>query len=157
MIEIIGNIWKVKSDWICITTNGIVKQDGLAVMGKGLALQAVQYVEGVAETLGKLLKEGGNKVYEIGHYGYSDLYKNHKRVYSFPTKFRWQDNSDLNLIKDSCKQLKSLWEKEHEKPTVAMNRAGCGCGGLDWSIVKPVFKEYFPEDNFIVMSEKKWI
>jgi len=42
MKEVIGNIWNYynKGNWIVITTNGTIKKNGEAVMGRGVALEA---------------------------------------------------------------------------------------------------------------------
>ena len=40
MKEIKSDIWKVKADWICVTTNGKIRADGRAVMGAGIAKDA---------------------------------------------------------------------------------------------------------------------
>jgi len=40
--EVDGNLWEIEADWRVITTNGFVKKDGRAVMGRGVARQALQ-------------------------------------------------------------------------------------------------------------------
>lgn len=43
MKEVYGDIWEYHKQgyWIVITTNGFVKKNGCAVMGRGVAKQAV--------------------------------------------------------------------------------------------------------------------
>ena len=40
MNEVNGNLWDSNADIIVITTNGAVRKDGAAIMGRGVALQA---------------------------------------------------------------------------------------------------------------------
>jgi len=62
MKEITGDIWDFyeKGFWIVITTNGNVKDNGEAVMGKGIALQARQRYPLLPSMLGKGILEIGN-------------------------------------------------------------------------------------------------
>lgn len=61
MKEVKGDIWKVAAenhDWIVIPTNGFVKVNGKAVMGRGLAYQAMEkYPELPAELGGRIKNE----------------------------------------------------------------------------------------------------
>ena len=68
---------------ICITTNGTVKSNGHAVMGKGLALQATQRWPSISKTLGSKITIQGHKVLVISPW--IDL-ENSYAVVSFPTK-----------------------------------------------------------------------
>lgn len=55
MKEVTGNIWDYheKGYWIVITTNGTVKANGEAVMGRGVALQAKRKYQGLPWRLGQ--------------------------------------------------------------------------------------------------------
>ena len=75
-----GNIFDFKGDAICITTNGIVKSNGDAVMGAGIALQAAQIYPQLPKKLGSLLKEHGNHVAVL-----MEL-ENEPAIIAFPTK-----------------------------------------------------------------------
>lgn len=71
------NIFDEQGDAVCITTNGIVKTNGEAVMGAGIAKEAnIRY--NLARELGTKLRNGGNHCYIIG--------RSDKAVISFPTK-----------------------------------------------------------------------
>lgn len=50
---------------IGVTTNGCIKKDGTAVMGRGMALYADQRF-GLSETLGRYLAEYGNRAFYLG-------------------------------------------------------------------------------------------
>ena len=57
---------KNRNEAVCITTNGIVKKNGCAVMGAGIAKQANMSFNGLARDLGALLSQYGNRVYDMG-------------------------------------------------------------------------------------------
>ena len=52
MIEVVGNLWTYAADFRAITTNGTVKFDGRAVMGRGCAREATQRYPKIARQLG---------------------------------------------------------------------------------------------------------
>lgn len=155
MKECQGDLFSVNApwDWICIPTNGVVNSYGAAVMGKGVALEAKQRCPLIEDRLGYLLKYSGNHVYRLGCYFNGPSYE----LLSFPTKHHWRDPSDLNLIIQSCKELRVLrytfgWDRySGEFPRIALPKVGCGNGGLRWEDVKPVLEEFLPEDTFIVI------
>jgi hypothetical protein len=139
MIEITGDIWHYwnQNEWVCVTTNGIVKNDGAAVMGAGVALQAAEQFPGLPRQLAWKLKTFGNHVYAFLPY----------RVFTFPTKHDWKDPSKVELILQSCAELRQM-----SAGKVYLPRPGCSNGGLDWNEVKPLMQAALPEDWFIVVS-----
>lgn len=175
MVEIEKDLWKIPCRWICIPTNGIVKDDGQAVMGAGAALESAQKFWEVPYRLGELLQKHGNKVHLLQTFTRSDyvprvdttkFYQMEQVVvsmYSFPTKHHFREKSDLALIEKSCEEIRKLYNVEVWKnkvlpdkkpwiPTVVIPRAGCGCGGLDWETqVKLIFLKHFGDsDDFII-------
>lgn len=138
MLTEIGNLWTIEADARCITTNGIVKRDGTAVMGAGVAKQAVARYPGVDRVLGDFLSQVGNHVHYLG-----------KGLISFPTKHDWKNPSNIKLIERSAKELVDLTDT-YQWQRVAMPPPGCGLGNLDWNDVKPVLDQYL-DDRFIVV------
>ena len=66
----------------------------------------------------------------------------------------WMAQSDLNLIQQSCSELKQL-AVEKGWDSVVLPRPGCGKGGLDWEkVVKPTVSAYL-DDRFYVIDFKK--
>ena len=64
-VRVIGNMnikyaFVPKPDAICITTNGFVRSDGRAVMGRGCALEAKKLFPDIDKKLGEILKTKGN-------------------------------------------------------------------------------------------------
>lgn len=132
MLEVKGDIFTMfesgEYDAICITTNGIIKKDGSAVMGAGVALEAKKRFKGIEFRLAKCLNTGGNRVYRLGT-------TSNGSVISFPTKHHYKNKSDIELIKTSSRQLMELIdEKGFNK--VLITPMGCGNGGLQWDFVK---------------------
>lgn len=131
---------------VCVTTNGIVKRNGQAVMGKGIAKEADMRFH-VSDLLGKKLSVCGNHVYDLG------LVQNGRQTYrlvSFPTKNDWRDNSTIKRITQSAYEL-IAYCIEHEIETCYLPPAGCGCGGLDWdNVVSPILSQIF-DDRFITV------
>jgi len=149
MIETYGDIFKMGTAAIAITTNGIVKKDGAAVMGAGIAKAATRHYPGIAYRLGEKLLASGNNVYLLNPEGPPP--SGTTAVLSFPTKEHWRDPSRLELIERSAHQLVA-WMDEYEWDTAALPQPGCGLGGLDWERqVKPVLEAIF-DDRFMISS-----
>lgn len=136
MREIRGDLFDQKTDAIVITTNGAVRKDGAAVMGRGVALQATRRWSEIAWVLGGSLSLHGNHVALLGQptSGSTGYW-----VVSFPVKHHWRQAADLELISRSVQELIALADK-HGWRTVALPRPGCGNGGLDWEIVRPLLE-----------------
>ena len=146
MKEIFGNIWEQDCDWLCITTNGVVKKDGRAVMGAGIALQAKQRYSNIDKILAEKIRERGNVV--------SSLLKDGKKwIISFPTKNDWRNQSDIELIKQSAIDIKKHFDRMKNKPKVLIPRPGCSNGGLDWKDVKVVLEKILVNDQFVIISK----
>ena len=148
MKEISGDLFSLTilnfADAICITTNGVIKKSGRAVMGAGCALSAKNKFKDIDLKLGNLIKENGHIVQII-------LFEP-KPIISFPTKINYWENSRFLLIDKSIQQLISLtdqmkWNK------VILPRPGCNNGGLSWMHqVKPFIKNKL-DDRFWVISK----
>ena len=131
MKEVVGtNMWDIKADAYCITTNGIVKGNGRAVMGAGVALSAVNKFQQCDKHLGDFIAKNGHVVGVFYVVDSGDLI-------SFPTKYHWRDKSYIELIEKSAKELAELVSKNRYQ-TVILPRPGCANGGLNWEDVKKV-------------------
>jgi hypothetical protein len=143
MHEIVGDIWDyLDKGWIVIPTNGIVKKNGEAVMGGGLALDAALRFGSLPGELGSRLKNG-NYVYYFREY----------KIITFPTKHHYAEPSDLDLIIKSAQQLNSdlkVFRLQGQTETkFFIPRVGCGLGGLSWNMVKPAIMPYLNEPEFV--------
>lgn len=141
-----GDIWEKHEEghWIVIPTNGTVKKDGACVMGRGLALQAIERFPGVAYELGADIERDGNFVHCDGGKGLVFL----------PVKHNWWDKASMKLIESGLRQLaESFDEIADYNPPVYVPRLGCGNGGLDWGEVKPLMERML--DNRFTVIELK--
>jgi hypothetical protein len=135
MPEVQSDLW---SFWdlgysVCITTNGTVRMNGSAVMGRGCAWQAARRFPELPAVLGSKLLNYGNHVHvlmEFQPHNAGPL----RRLFSFPVKHDWFDRfADLNLIRRSYQEL-SVFRAADEK--IALPRPGCGVGNLRWEEVR---------------------
>lgn len=134
------DIWSGEIDTICITTNGDVRRDGAAVMGRGVALQAKQRLPGIEYKLGDHIRSHGNHVCCIGS------------LIFFPVKHHWKNKANLQLIKRSAEELVALLKISTFIDTVALPRPGCGNGGLDWKDVKEIIAPILPDCVVVVTN-----
>lgn len=143
MREIVGNLWTFHTQgrWVVVTTNGSVRKDGCAVMGRGVALEAARKFPELPQQLGRSVKAFGNRVYSWPEY----------RVFTFPVKYRWHERADLSLVEQSAKELTDRIAG-FRLSRVYMVRPGCGNGRLAWETVKPVLAPLL-DDRFIVVEK----
>lgn len=143
MREDTGNLWTYPADAIVITTNGTIKKNGEAVLGRGCAKEASELFPHLAFLLGNSLKVSGNKSF---HYYLKGIH-----LLTMPVKHNWWEKADIGLIEKSAYELISHvdgWDFN----TVIMPRAGAGNGKLDWAAeVKPILDKILG-DKFIAIT-----
>jgi hypothetical protein len=144
MISTKGNIWDYhrygptdkpfsNACAVVITTNGMIRNNGHAVMGAGIALQAAQRFPDLPLLLANGLKKHGNVV----------LYYPNWNLFTFPTKYDWKMPSDLSLIERSCVSLAELLKRpDYAYLRVIMTKPGCGHGKLSWMQVEPILDQH---------------
>lgn len=134
---------------VCVTTNGVVKSNGCAVMGAGIAKECKDRFPIIQVWLGQKLKYTGNHAYYFTDPTLSD---NVKHIITFPTKHHWKENSDIELIKQSCMEATEIMDTcKHILTKCYLPKPGCSNGHLDWdTLVKPVISELL-DDRFIVV------
>ncbi len=131
---------------VCITTNGVVKSNGEAVMGAGVAKAfAIRYPQ-IPKNLGCNIKLAGNGTTSLGVFDGTD-------VVAFPTKNNWRDCSELSLIKKSAQQLRTLIGTNAVYVPVYLPKPGCRLGSLKWKDVEPILDEVFQGDERIIICE----
>lgn len=156
MIEITGDIrdsdtWSKeppedKDVHLCVTTNGyILDRTGKVAMGAGVAKLFRDTHNGIDGVLTNNVRLYGNVPNMLWHgIGY--------KVFSFPTKYRWNEYSDIELIKSSAECLVRL-HKDNNAIWV-IPRPGCGCGGLDWVLVRQAIQPILTSDDFWIIDKK---
>lgn len=136
-----GNLWTYPTDARIITTNGTLKKNGEAVMGRGCALEAkLRYPT--------LPLELGNRIKDFGNVPFGFIYD--VDLITFPVKHQFWQRADIELIKQSAEEIQVVL---HMLPydTIVMPRPGCGNGGLDWNDVKPILNEIL-DDSFVALT-----
>lgn len=135
-------------DACLVTTNGMVRKDGKAVMGAGIAKYCRDTFPCVDMALGDKLKKGGNHVYELGLWKRPD-FSGVFMLFSFPTKDDWKEDSKPELIRQSCKEIMHMADK-HQLRKVYMPCPGCSNGKLDyWKDVRNILMGQL-DDRFVV-------
>lgn len=109
---------------VLVPTNGMVRKDGRAVMGRGFAASVKNRVKDSDLILGKLITLYGSKVQWIV-----------QNLYAFPTKDDWKNPSTMDIILRSCKELRAIAEGRPGKWYLPL--PGCGAGDLDFKVVLP--------------------
>ena len=139
------------SEVAIFTTNGVVKKDGRAVLGAGIAKEANALFH-VDELLGKYLKEYGNRPFYMGRFYRNDTdgVRREMSLASFPTKHHWREKSDITLITKSAIHLVEMADK-FGWTKIYMPPVGCGLGQLNFNCtVKPVLQGIL-DDRFITV------
>ena len=135
-----------KRAWVIIPTNGFVKRNSRAVMGKGLAKQVSMKFQKLPLQLGQRLSVHGNHVFKFQEYG----------IITFPVKTNWFENASLDLIETSLKELVLIIEANPED-NFYIPRVGCGNGKLNWNFVEPIVEQYLQKfDNVILVHYTGW-
>ena len=62
---------------------------------------------------------------------------NPRYIINFPTKSHWRENSKIDEVEAGLYDLQSVI-REYGVRSVAVPPLGCGNGGLDWNIVRPL-------------------
>lgn len=138
MRDITGNLWTYNAQVTVITTNGAIKRNGAAVMGRGCALEAKTRYPGLDHELGYLLTLYGNRCFRIVP---DRIRKLDRTLLTFPVKHRWNEAADLDLIAQSCEQAMQMANK-FDWARIVLPRPGCGNGRLNYEQdVRPVISQ----------------
>ena len=161
MLEKTGNLWTFNGVTV-ITTNGFVKSDWTAVMGRGCALEAMRRYPNIEYYLGSCIRKFGNHCYRLA-----------ENLVSFPVKPRssttlkpvrhmankvapgqsipgWACVADINLIERSAHELVTMANK-FDWEQIFLPRPGCGAGELSWATVRPILADIF-DDRFVCVT-----
>ena len=138
MIEITrGDILKADAEAVVNTVNCV------GVMGRGIAAQFKKKFEENFKAYKKAcdagyLRPGVMLVYD------SNKFLNPRYVINFPTKDHWRANSRIEDIESGLIALVQEVRNRNIR-SIAIPPLGCGLGGLDWAVVRPMIVEAFSE------------
>jgi O-acetyl-ADP-ribose deacetylase (regulator of RNase III) len=113
----------------------------VGVMGKGIALQfKEQFKENLRAYL-KACKEGTLEPGKLLVVRDHTLEGGEKVIVNFPTKTNWKQKSKYSYIEDGLRELARIIP-EYGIASIAIPPLGCGNGGLEWDVVKPMMEQY---------------
>lgn len=147
MREVVGDLWTWDDGNVLarvITTNGFIRKSGGAVLGAGVAAQAVErFGKGLETKVGEYLQKWGNHVHAFPPNPDAD--RDYWLV-TFPVKPErgptgepgFKARAQTALIERSCHELLAWAISVSEDGTVVLPRPGCGNGGLEWDVVRPI-------------------
>ena len=132
-----GNLLVADTEALVNTVNCV------GYMGKGIALQfkqafPVNFNAYAKACHAQAVMPGRMFIFETG------LMMNPRYIINFPTKRHWRGKSRIEDIESG---LKALVEdvKRLGIRSIAVPPLGCGLGGLDWSVVRPMIEQAFAE------------
>jgi hypothetical protein len=139
--EVVADLWALHraDEWIAVPTNGMMKANGDAVMGAGLAKEAAQRYPELPRLLGQALREYGNRPF---------LWAS-MHLITVPTKTDWKRPSDLSLICQSMERVAMTLETSDIK-RLYLPHLGCGLGQLAWPDVRAAIAPYVTERMIFV-------
>lgn len=139
-----GDIFKTPAKTIVNTVN----TEG--VMGKGIALKFKKLYPDMFKKYQNLCDSNQLKV------GVLWLYKtDNKWILNFPTKKSWRNRSSYDYIELGLQKFVNSYQ-DKGITSIAFPKLGCGNGGLDWTIVKPIMEKYLknlPIDIFVYVKD----
>lgn len=157
MILAFGDIWNLAEDLdlIVVPTNEGFRQDGAAVMGRGLSWKANDRDTTLASWYGQQIRKS------IMEKGKTPGVIARGLFVLFPTKplnrkapwLSWQQPANLKTIRKSAKQLaKRITPIKGYRILVPL--VGCGTGGLKERDVRPILEEYLTKPHFVLVKRK---
>lgn len=137
IIESDGNLLTAEVDALVNTVNTV------GVMGKGIALQfkrayPANYAFYRAACKAGDVRLGEMLLFDTGRLG------PRRFVINFPTKGHWKARSRLDDIRSGLADLIRVIRAK-KIDSVAIPALGCGNGGLDWGVVRPMIVQAFAE------------
>lgn len=125
-----GNLLAARVEALVNTVNTV------GVMGKGIALQFKETFPENYRAYAAACKRGE---VEIGNMFVTETNRMDclRYIINFPTKKHWKQPSKLEYIREGLTDLKRVILEKNIR-SIALPPLGCGHGGLDWAIVKPL-------------------
>lgn len=132
-----GNMFDVwgKTDLFLFTSNPVVNKEGLAVMGRGIALQLADRYPQIRKDFGRYLQVWWPRL----HYKCEALgvYDNQNVGY-FMVKDHWAEPAKLSIIEESVESLMGFLTDDERR--VDLNFPGIGNGKLRREDVLPIIQ-----------------
>jgi O-acetyl-ADP-ribose deacetylase (regulator of RNase III) len=128
-----GNLLTADVEAVVNTVNTV------GIMGKGIALQFKRAYPANFAAYRAACDRGDVRLGEM--FVFDTAIKGPRRyVINFPTKQHWKNNSQLEDVKAGLDDLVRV-VTERGIRSVAIPALGCGNGGLDWQVVRPLIEQ----------------
>jgi O-acetyl-ADP-ribose deacetylase (regulator of RNase III) len=126
-----GNIMESGAEALVNTVNTV------GVMGKGIALQFKNAFPNNFKRYRDACKKGELETGKLLVVKDSNLLTGEKTIINFPTKRDWKNPSKNEYIALGLIALLN-YLKANPLKSIAIPALGCGNGGLDWQVIKPM-------------------
>jgi len=128
-----GNLLEARVEALVNTVNTV------GVMGKGIALMFKQRFPENFKAYEAACKAGEVEVGKMFVTLGVEL-DGPRWIINFPTKKQWRNPTKLEWVRSGLTALKDVIREKHIK-SVALPPLGCGNGGLDWEVVRPIVED----------------
>lgn len=132
-----GNLLAADVDAVVNTVNTV------GVMGKGIALQFKRAYPDMFKAYKKACDRGELQLGKMWVW-HNSSFEGPRYVVNFPTKGHWRSNSKVADIDTGLADLVQVLT-DLEISSIAIPPLGCGNGGLDWSVVRPIIENRLSE------------
>jgi len=143
-----GNIWELATEleaWAVVPTNTTLRSDGKAVMGAGMAKDAVERYPELPGNLAAHIRKFDSRIYV------------HNPIICLPTKHNWRNPSKIEFIEQGCHELLDLariLSSVGDTRPILLPQLGCGLGGLNWERqVRPLVDSILEGDRFVLVTQ----
>ena len=138
MRTVVGDLWAIRM-WRVVTTNLTVRADGCAVMGRGVAAQAVEKWPDIPRWLGGKIRAGQRGLV---------VHEEHALLF-LPVKVHWRDRADVHLLERSLSEL-AAFAAAHPGDVIVSPVPGIGFGGLDRGAVDDLLRRHLGDNVVLV-------
>lgn len=138
-----GNLLDSSAEALVNTVNTV------GVMGKGIALQFKQAFPHNYQVYRQACLNGFFQTGQLLVVADTDLLLGERLIINFPTKRHWKSPSTYEYVETGLVALVNLLKTNTIK-SLAMPALGCGNGGLDWKLVKPLIEKHLAELNLSI-------
>lgn len=126
-----GNVFDTEAEAVVNTVNCV------GVMGRGIALQCKRLFPDNYKYYTVACKEGKVEPGTMLVFNTGNILGKPRYVINFPTKVHWRKPSQIDYITSGLEDLVRVIQKLNIK-SIAIPPLGCGLGGLDWNVVRPL-------------------
>jgi O-acetyl-ADP-ribose deacetylase (regulator of RNase III) len=133
-----GNILDSSAEALVNTVNTV------GVMGKGIALQFRQAFPHNYEVYRQACLNASLQTGHLLAVKDTELLMGERLIINFPTKRHWKSPSTYEYVETGLVALVTYLKTIPIK-SLAMPALGCGNGGLDWKLVKPMIENHLGE------------